>query len=129
MLNKLSKYRDNDGSLFPLSLEDMPFEVKRIFFITGVPPHTIRGKHAHRVTQQVFICVQGKIQVALGESPNIDYYILNPGESVYIPEMTWGEQEYLEEDSVALVLCSTEYNPNDYIYDKEQLIREKSNEN
>ena len=128
MLNKLSKYKDNDGSLFPLSLEDIPFEVKRIFFITETPRSVIRGKHAHRVTQQIFICVKGKIQVLLGEGWDAYCYILNPGDYVYIPEMTWDEQRYLEEDSVALVLCSTEYNPNDYIYDKELLIKEKYNE-
>lgn len=117
---KLKTHDADDGSLCVISLaKEVPFEVKRIFYVTNVPKHIIRGEHAHYKTQQFLICIRGKIMVELYlDKNNTQLLTLYPNEGVFIPAMIWDSQAFLTGDDVLLVLASTEYNRNDYIEDK-----------
>jgi dTDP-4-dehydrorhamnose 3,5-epimerase-like enzyme len=107
-----------DGVLVPIELEkQIPFEVKRMFYVFGVNSHQNRGQHAHYETQQILICLHGCVvcicKDAYGHEVKVtlDY----PTKGVFIPEMIWDEQIYTSPDSVLLSVCSTEYNKDDYI--------------
>ena len=119
---------ENDGSLVPIeSNYDIPFPIKRIFYVYGAKDTAVRGEHAHRTTKQLLICVHGKIEVLCDDGVNNKKYLLEtPQQGLFIPEMIWDEQRYMSEDAVLLVLSNTYYDSKDYIedYDEFLMIRE-----
>jgi len=116
-----------DGNLVPIeSNVDVPFPIRRIFYVYGVKDQNDRGKHAHFKTKQVLICIHGSVDVVVHDGNAAQKYTLNyPGHALYIPEMIWDEQVYSSEDSVLLVLSNTKYIPNDYIHDFEEFKKLK----
>jgi hypothetical protein len=108
-----------DGNLVPIeSNYDVPFHIKRIFYVYGVKNQDDRGKHAHYKTKQVLICLSGKVEVLVNDGVKEKKYLLeSPQQALYIPEMIWDEQIYHSEDTVLLVLSNMKYEPNDYIND------------
>ena len=107
-----------DGILVPIELEkQIPFEVKRMFYVFGVNSDKSRGQHAHYKTQQVLVCLHGCVVCVCKDvygyevKATLDY----PTKGLFIPEMIWDEQVYTSPDSVLLSVCSTEYNKDDYI--------------
>ena len=107
-----------DGILVPIELEkQIPFEVKRMFYVFGVNSDKSRGQHAHYKTQQVLICLHGCVVCVCKDAygheikVTLDY----PTKGLFIPEMIWDEQVYTSPNSVLLSICSTEYNKDDYI--------------
>jgi UDP-2-acetamido-3-amino-2,3-dideoxy-glucuronate N-acetyltransferase len=105
------------GSLVPINLKkDMPIEVNRLFYVYSVSNTKKRGEHAHHKNKQILICLNGKCGVVCKDGKNTKSYILeSPSVGLYIPEMIWDEQVYFTTDTVLLVLCSMEYDKNDYI--------------
>jgi len=116
-----------DGNLVPIeSNYDVPFNIKRIFYVYGVKDQNDRGKHAHYKTKQVLICLNGKIEVLVHDGKRKQKYLLeSPQQALYIPEMIWDEQVYLTEDTVLLVLSDIKYLPEDYIHDFEEFKKMK----
>ena len=123
----------SDGSLVPIESDiDVPFEIKRIFYVYGVDNQDDRGKHSHHQTKQVLICLNGSVEVLCDDGTNRNIYVLDkPNRGLYIPELIWDEQRYLSKDSVLLVLSNTNYDINDYVEDYSEFkkLREKYNEN
>lgn len=98
--------------------KDLPFDIKRMFYVYDVGDACVRGKHAHYKTQQLLICLNGKIDVACKDGTReVRYLLESPQQSVFIPEMIWDEQIYRSRDSVLLSICNTHYDRNDYIND------------
>ena len=112
-------FEDERGSLLPINLKEIPFDVKRVFTVYNVPKDTIRGDHAHYQTKQYLICVKGMIKVILesGENETTET-ILKKGDSIFIDKLVWDSQQFLTGDDVMLVFANTEYNFEDYILDK-----------
>lgn len=103
---------DEKGILYPLSLSEIPFDVKRIFQITNVPMGTIRGGHAHKECLQYFVCTKGKIEIHLNcDKP----FILKQGQGVFVDKGVYAKEKYLTGKDVLTVFCSHEYDKNDYI--------------
>ena len=124
---------DPTGNLCPIeSSRDVPFDIKRIFYVYGVSDKDTRGQHAHYKTEQLLICLSGKVEVVCKDGLKESRFLLeSPQQALYIPEMIWDEQVYRTEDSVLLVLSSTLYDPSDYIHDWDQFkrLKETTNEN
>ena len=120
-----------DGNLVPIeSNHDIPFPIKRVFYVYGVKNQDDRGKHAHYKTKQVLICVHGKVEVLVNDGLKEKKYLLeSPQQALYIPEMIWDEQIYLSEDTVLLVLSNMKYDPKDYIHDFKTFKKLKQNGN
>ena len=116
---KLKAFIDESGSLIPIEFKDIDFEPKRLFYVTNVPKNCRRGNHSHFKTRQLLICVRGSIGVVLTDKEYIsDYVILSENEYVYVPNLIWDAQDFLTGNDVLLVLCSTNFDEKDYIYDK-----------
>ena len=119
---------DIDGNLVPIeSGIDISFEIKRVFYVYGVKDQNNRGKHSHYKTEQILICLNGKLEVLCDDGNNKKKYLLeSPQQALYIPPMIWDEQNYLSDDTVMLALCNTTYDINDYIesYDDFKLSKE-----
>lgn len=127
-LLNLRTFIEPDGNLVPVeSKHDIPFDIKRIFYVYGVENQDDRGKHAHYKTKQVLICLNGEVEVVCDDGVHRKKYRLTkPHQAIYIPEMIWDEQRYMSEDSVLLVLSNTYYDIKDYIEDYEEFKKLKN---
>lgn len=105
--------------------QDVPFEIKRVFYMYGSDDSVIRGQHANRITEFVLINVSGSSKVKVDNGYEEQIIELNkPRMGLYIPAMLWKDMYDFSEDSVLLVLASTHYDGTEYIRDYEEYIKE-----
>ena len=109
---------------------DVPFEIKRVFYIYGSDKDVVRGQHANRKTEFVLINVAGtsKVKVKDGEGNEAIFCLNRPHTGIYLPNMVWKAMYDFSEDSVLLVLASTHYDPEEYIRDYDEFVKEVSSE-
>ena len=105
---------------------DIPFEIKRMFYIFGSDKDVVRGQHANRKTEFVLINVAGKskIKVKDGEGNEAIYCLNRPHTGVYLPTMVWKDMYDFSEDSVLLVLASEHYDDSEYIREYADFVDE-----
>lgn len=97
--------------------QDIPFEIKRIFYIYGSDKNVIRGQHANRKTEFVLINVSGKSKVRVkdGLGNEIVFSLNRPHTGIYLPKMVWKDMYEFSEDSVLLCLASEHYDESEYV--------------
>lgn len=107
------------GHLTPIEeLSDIPFSIKRVYYITRVPENTIRGFHAHKKLEQVLLCLNGSVKVNVSDPFAKEAYTLNdPARGLYIGSGLWREMYDFSPAAVLLVLASEHYTEEDYIRD------------
>lgn len=110
---------DNRGSLIALeTLIDIPFDIKRVYYIFDTLSDVSRGFHAHQNLKQVLICVKGSCRILLDDGKRKENIILNnPQTGLLIENLVWREMHDFSEDCVLLVLASEYYDETDYIRD------------
>jgi hypothetical protein len=120
-LIQLRQFRDRRGNLSVVeSLVDVPFEIKRVFFLYDVPSGESRGAHAHRELQQVLVCLGGSFSVETNNGVQTQRFELNrPWLALLIPPWVWASEVDFSPGSTCLVLCSDVYRESDYIRDIE----------
>ncbi len=113
-LVKVPSFSDHRGSLHVLE-NIVPFEIKRVYFIHGVPGHD-RGGHRHKTSTQALICVNGSCTVYNNNGDEEKEFLLDSSEKCLMvyPE-DWHIMKDFSEDAVLLVLANTPYDINDYI--------------
>jgi len=90
--------------------EHVPFNIKRIFYVHQVKPDTNRGGHAHIDTDQVITSVNGMLKVDVSDGETTQTYLLDsPAKGIFVPRMFWIRLYDFSEQSVCLVLASTNY--------------------
>ena len=117
---------DERGKLIALEqFKDIPFEIKRIYYIFETKKEIKRGFHAHKKLQQVAICVNGSCKFLLdnGKEKVKDIVLDSPNKGLFIDKMIWREMYDFSEDCVLLVLASEYYDENDYIRDYDEFLR------
>ncbi len=111
-------------------LKDIPFEIKRVFYIYGSDRDVIRGRHANRRTEFVLINVSGQSKVRVDDGENSVVFVLDkPHTGIYLPRMMWKDMYDFSYDSVLLVLASEVYDPDEYIRDYHAFIVERRSSN
>ena len=104
---------------------DIPFEIKRVFYIYGSDAEVIRGRHANRRTEFVMINVSGKSKVTVDNGYEQKVIELDrPRMGLYLKTMVWKDMYDFSEDSVLLVLASEHYDAEEYIRDYDEYIHE-----
>ena len=105
---------------------DVPFEIKRAFYIYGSDADVVRGQHANRESEFVLINVAGtsKVKVKDGEGNEAIFCLNRPHTGIYLPTMVWKDMYDFSPDSVLLVLASTHYDANEYIRDYNVFVQE-----
>ena len=104
---------------------DIPFEIKRVFYIYGSDSQVIRGQHANRDSEFVLINVSGSSKVRVDNGFEEEVNELNrPRMGLYLPTMVWKDMYDFSEDSVLLVLANTHYDGNEYIRDYDEYLKE-----
>lgn len=126
MIKKINTFSDDRGSLTVTEvMKDIPFEVKRVYWIYNVPENKKRGSHANRITYQYLVAIKGSIRVYLENKEGKSTYLLDaPNKGLLISPMTWNELEYMSEDAVLLVLSSELYYPEMYINSYDEFLKE-----
>lgn len=116
---------DDRGQLVAIESNiDVPFEIKRIFYIYGTKQGIPRGNHAHYKTKQYLISVSGSCKVTLDNGLEKSTYELNSqNKGLLQNEFVWGVMHDFSEDCVLLVLASEHYYESDYIRDYNDFIR------
>ena len=108
---------DERGNLVSLEeLKDVPFPIKRIYYLYDLQRDFARGFHAHKELQQVLICVKGTCNVLLNNGQEIhSYHLDQPHISLFIDRMIWHEMHDFSDECVLVVIASDYYDENDYI--------------
>ena len=106
-------------------MKDVPFDIKRIFYIYGSDKDVVRGQHANLKSQFVLVSVAGKSKVRVKDGlGNEAVFSLNRAHTgIYLPEMVWKDMYDFSEDSVLLVLSSEHYDPEEYIRDYDTFVK------
>lgn len=129
------KYRfephgDDRGQLVAIeAMKDLPFEIKRVYYIYDTLSGVRRGFHAHRNLQQILLCVNGSCKIHLDNGYDTQEVVLDkPNEGLYISNDMWREMYDFTPGTVLLVLASEYYDEADYIRnyaDFQKMIAEK----
>lgn len=105
--------------------ENLPFEVKRIYWTYFTPESVQRGGHAHYHLEQILVAVAGTItiNIELNTGQKNEYILSKPHIGLYIPKMTWRTMQY-SHNAVQMCIASMEYEEKDYIRDYEIFLKE-----
>ena len=121
---ELSKINDRAGNLsFVENSKNIPFDIKRVYYIYDVPGGSDRGGHAHKNLEQFVIAVSGAFEVSLDDGTNKKIVRLDrPFMALHIQKGIWRETRNFTSGSVCMVLASDEYDENDYIDDYNKFV-------
>ena len=103
--------------------QDIPFDIKRVFYIYGSDKNVVRGKHANYRTEFMLINVAGTSKVRVDDGTSEKEFELNrPHMGIYLPKLVWKDMYDFSEDSVLLVLASEHYDASEYIRDYDSYL-------
>ncbi|AWX58580.1 WxcM-like domain-containing protein [Brevibacillus brevis] len=118
---KLGDYR---GSLIAIeNNRNIPFDIKRIYYMFGTKIEMRRGCHAHRKLQQVLICMSGSCNISLDDGIKTQHLVLDdPSKGLYLSGLIWRELYNFSEDCIVVVLADDFYDEEEYIRDYSAFI-------
>lgn len=115
---QLPKIFDSRGNLtFLQNRDQIPFEIKRVFWIYDVPGGEFRGGHANKKLHELIIAISGSFDIIVKDINDVEQkFCLNRSYfGLYLPPNTWRQMENFSTNSVSVHVCSTEFDENDYI--------------
>ncbi len=123
-LLKFQPHGDERGQLVAAEIDkEIPFEIKRVYYIYDTLEGVRRGFHAHLKLEQILICVSGSCKIHLDNGKETAEVLLDkPYEGLYISNNMWREMYDFSKDAVLLVLASELYDEKDYIRDYDTFI-------
>lgn len=114
----LDSIGDERGKLIALEQlsEQVPFLVKRLYFIFDTTPGTVRGKHAHKILKQLLVCVSGSCTIVCDNgTESTEYHLDRPDKGLIIEGLIWREMKDFSKGAVLVVLASEHYHEDDYV--------------
>ena len=103
---------------------DLPFEIRRVYYIHGVPNGSVRGGHAHKKLRQALFCPFGSVEIILSDGTDRQSIMLDdPSKGLVIGPGLWRDMVWHREDSVLCVAASEYYDEKDYIRDYDAYLR------
>lgn len=126
----LPKFEDPRGNLsFIEELKHIPFKIERTYWIYDVPGGQVRGGHAFKEQQELIVALSGSFDVVIEDGITSKTFSLNRSYyGLYIPAGLWRQMQNFSTNSLALVLSSTHFNQEDYIYDYNDFINFRQND-
>lgn len=118
------EHGDERGTLVAIEAnKDIPFEVKRVYYMYDTTEGTRRGYHAHKELKQVLICVHGSCTIMLDDgTERVDVLLDKPNLGLYVDSVVWREMHSFSPDAVLMVLASEYYTEADYIRDYDAFL-------
>jgi hypothetical protein len=123
----IGKVHNKSGSISVVENgNNIPFNVKRIYYLYDVPSSESRGGHAHYELEQYIIAASGSFDVIIDDGDNKRRISLNnPNQALHIVPGLWRELENFSSGSICMVLASEKYSEEDYIRDYDEFIKYK----
>lgn len=121
---ELPKISDPRGNLtFVEAGRNIPFEIKRVYYLYDVPGGAVRAGHGHRALHQLIIAISGSFDVVLDDGHETQQFHLDRSYfGLYVPPMTWREINNFSSGSVCIVLASDFYDESDYFRQYDDFI-------
>ncbi len=125
---ELPKISNRAGNITPVhSGVDVPFDIKRVFYLYDIPAGESRGAHAHKNCHQFLIAASGSFEVMYEDGVNKKVVQLNrPFYGLHIPPMIWAQELNFSSGAICLVLTSELFDANDYLRDYNQYLNLKN---
>jgi len=125
---ELQRINSRAGNITPVTNNvNVPFEVKRVFYIYDIPGGEDRGAHAHKEFHQFLIAASGSFEIELNDGTTKRTVMLNrPYFGLHIPPGIWAAEKGFSSGAICLVLTSHSYDANDYIREYQDFISFKS---
>ena len=122
---ELPKVKNRAGNITVLENNiEIPFSVKRIFYLYDIPGGESRGAHSHKECHQFLVAASGSFEVLLDDGKVKKTVQLNqPYRGLHIPPGIWASEINFSSGSICLVLASHEYDESDYIRDYEEFLK------
>lgn len=122
---RFQQHGDERGQLIALEEgKDVPFEVKRVYYMYDTKDGVRRGFHAHKSLEQILICVHGSCKILLDDGREKADVVLDcPYEGLYVSNVMWREMYDFSPDAVLMVLASEYYDECDYIRDYDEFLK------
>ena len=115
---------DERGSLVVLEdKRNVPFDIKRVYYVFGTKKGIARGFHAHKNLKQVAVCIAGKCRMVMDDGRKKESIWLDSPTQGILITTEWHEMHDFSEDCVLLVLASEHYDESDYIRDYKDFIK------
>ena len=123
----LPKFLDARGNLsFAENFKQIPFEIKRTYWLYDVPGGECRGGHAYRENEEFIIALSGSFDVVLDDGKERKVFSLNRSYyGLYVPKGLWREMDNFSTNALALEFASTHYDEKDYVYDYDEFQKLK----
>ena len=114
---ELPRIKDLRGNLsFFENNNQIPFDIKRTYWIYDVPGGEVRGGHAFKKSHELIVALSGSFNIVLNDGNNEVIYSLNRSyNGLYVPNLIWRSLENFSTNSLALIVSNIEYNSEDYI--------------
>lgn len=121
-LVRLPVVTDRRGDLtFLEGGKDIPFDIRRVYYLYNVPVNAERGGHAHKQLRQVIFALSGSFKVTLDDGEErSEIWLNNPQEGILVERLIWRELSHFSQGSVAMVVASEHYDEDDYYRDFEE---------
>ncbi|HIF9275862.1 TPA: sugar 3,4-ketoisomerase [Photobacterium damselae] len=123
-LIEFNRLGDDRGELISLEQnKNIPFDIKRVYYIFDTQQGVARGFHAHKDLQQVAICVKGSCRFIIDNGVQRESVILDkPNMGLFINSMMWREMHDFSEDCILMVIADHHYDEADYIRDYDDFL-------
>lgn len=123
---QFKKHGDDRGMLVSLEQErNVPFDIRRVYYIFATQPDVHRGRHAHRHLRQLAVALRGAVTIRVDDGRDSAEFVLNdPSEGLLLGDMMWRELYDFSDDCVLMVLADRLYDPDDYIADYDVFLAE-----
>lgn len=123
-LKEFKVFGDKTGSLIAVeALKDIPFEIKRVYYVYGTSAHAVRGHHSHRQLEQIIFCPMGACDFILDDGKKrVTIAMDKPNKALHISGNIWREFTNFSPNCVVMVLASMYYDEGDYIRDYDKFL-------
>ena len=124
---KLDVNQDERGQLVAIeSSQNIPFDIKRVFYIFDVKQNTKRAQHANIKTQQVILCLNGSCEMFMddGKGQKVSMKLSQKNEAVYVEPKVWLEMSEFSKNCLVIVISDTYHDKNDKINDYQEFLRQ-----
>lgn len=128
---EIPKFGNREGYISSVSNNnEIPFEIKRVFYLYDIPMDESRGAHAHKECKQFLIALSGSFQVEIFDGIKSKIITLNrPDQGLLIPEGIWASEVNFSNGAICLVLASHSYDEFDYIRDLDTFLNFRTTKN
>ena len=123
----LEVHGDKRGKLVSLESEkNIPFEIRRVYYIFDTPPEESRGQHAHRTLEQLVVAIDGSCQFVLDDGKErTEIWLNRPDVGLYIGKNMWREMKHFSYGCRLMILASDYYDEKEYIRDYNVFLKEQ----